>query len=125
LTPPTPIATVTVTTGGSGYTQGDTVLAVGGIGIGFMGYAVVGNATVNGKTVTGVVQSVVIENPGSYSAAPTGFSCADSGSGTGFTATCTMAPPTTPSLVDLRDGFTSCPVVLLTKNQTTANQNGK
>lgn len=74
------VASVAVTTGGSGYSTAPTVTFTGGGGTGAAATAVVAG---------GVVTGIVVTNPGSgYTSAPTiGFT---GGSGTGATATATL-----------------------------------
>jgi len=79
--PTTAVGNVTVTAGGSGYTQGTPVTAVGGTGAGFTGYINV--AVPDGNYTTGPVVSVEITNGGSYTVLPTSFTTTG---GTGFTA---------------------------------------
>jgi len=71
----TGVVYVPVTAGGTGYTHGTPVTATGGTGSGFAGTLIVDN---------GVVTGVAISNPGTYTAAPTGFSISGGG-GTGAT----------------------------------------
>jgi hypothetical protein len=91
---PSPLASINVTAGGTGYTSAPTVTISGGGGSG-----ATATATVAGNAVTGVT----LTNPGSgYTTAPT---VSFGGPGTGATATAVVAKAPVAAIVEVVSGF--------------------
>jgi hypothetical protein len=71
------VNSISVTAGGTGYTNGSPVTLTGGTGSGFTGIA---------NCIGGVIQSITVTNPGVYTVVPTTVVVAGGGSGATFAA---------------------------------------
>ena len=92
------VNSISVTAGGTGYTNESAVTLSGGTGSGFTGYI---------KAIGGVIQEIVVTNPGVYTVKPTTVNVAGGGSGATFSIanlSANPAPAGTELIIDASTG---------------------